>query len=93
MQKGIELLEQMDIKNLLVRKFLLDYLQRADNHQKICEVFINPQTIYEAVAVIEGCVKLKDKTILTTVLDSDFVKSSNDASLQAIIMDAKFRVN
>lgn len=91
-KKGIELLEQMDIKNLLVRKFLLDYLQRSDNHQKICEVFINPLTIDEAVAAIESCVKMKDKNILTAVLDSDFVKSSNDASLQAIIMDAKFRV-
>ena len=62
-QKGIELLEQMDIKNLLVRKFLLDYLQRVDNHQKICEVFITPQTIDEAIAVIESCVKLKDSRI------------------------------
>lgn len=91
-QKGVELLKQLDQKNPLVRKFLLDYLQRADDHQQICDMFKQPQNNVEAIAVVESCVEIKDKATLAEVLASEFVKSSNDASLQSVIMDAKFRV-
>lgn len=92
LMEGASRLEQLGAEKPLVRKFLLDYLQRAGCHQRIFDLFQNPRNIGEAIAVIESCVKLKNKAALNAVMDSDFVKSSNDASLLSVIMDAKFRL-
>ena len=88
--EGVKLLEQLDIDNPLVRKFLLDYLGRSEMHDKICVLFRNPQNITEAFSVIESCVYLRDRETFAAVIVSDFVKSSKDTSLKSFIMEAQY---
>ena len=86
--KGVELLEKLDKSNPLVRKFLLDYLERSENYDKLCSVFHNPMNVAETISVIEGCLKTKNSRLLLRILDSNIVKSSDDASLKAVVLEA-----
>lgn len=88
--EGITKLERLGTDIPLVRKFLLDYLMRIGNNSKICELFLSPQNLFEAISVIQCCIAIKDKKTFAVVLDSNFVRTSTDASLQSIITEAKF---
>lgn len=90
--KGVELLEKLDQSNPLVRKFLLDYLDRSGMHEKICSVFQKPQNVVEAIAAIDSCLKIKNIQLLRRILDSDIVKSSTDESLKAAVLDASLSI-
>lgn len=89
--KAVCQIESLGTDAPIVRKFLLDLLLRVDNHGKICEHFSSPQNLQEAIAVIDSCIKQSDKGTLMAVMASEFVRSSSDASLNAIIIDAKLQ--
>ncbi len=89
-ERGVNKLIDLGMEKVLVRKFVLEMLQRDNNNQTIIDLFIEPVNNNEAIAVVESCIKSNNKVALRKVLDSLFVKSSSDASLKSLITEAKF---
>lgn len=90
--RGLEMLKNLDTNNLMVRKFILDISLRIDDYKTIKELFSEPQTIEEAFSVIDLCTRRKDSETFRIVLYSEFVRVSKDASLKAIVEDAKVQL-
>lgn len=75
-------LSELDTENFIVRKFLLDSLQKMNAYERICTVFIHPKNINEAVALLEAVNELNDETKAREVLLDVFINNSKDASVQ-----------
>lgn len=90
--KAIKDYVSLGLNSPLVRKMLLGLLQRINDHQSIIRYFSSPQNLEEAINVIESCTAIKDKESLNKILENEFVKTSADISLRAIIEDAKIQL-
>lgn len=90
--RGLEMFKNLDINNLMVRKFILDISLRIDDYDTIKTLFSDPQTINEAFTIIDLCTKLKDSETFMIVLQSKFVSASKDANLKVLVEDAKVQL-
>lgn len=91
-QEGINRLKRLGTDIPLVRKFLLEVVLRTNDMCQIKSLFSDPQTIEEAITVIDACTRSKDAETFHNVLNSDFVSKSKDVSLRAVIEDAKIQL-
>ncbi|MCH5233719.1 MAG: metallophosphoesterase [Muribaculaceae bacterium] len=89
---AVHQLAELGLEKPIVRKFVLSLLSRANNFKCIIELFSTPKNLSEAITVINCCLQTGDFKSLTNILDSEFVRSSTDSSLQTIIEEAKFQL-
>lgn len=92
-QKAIKEYISLGLDSQIVRKMLLGTLQRIKDYKSIIYYFSSPQNVEEAISAIESCTAIKDKENFILILNSDFVKASTDASLRALVEDAKVQLN
>lgn len=92
-QSGIQKLESLDVNNVLVRKILLDLLLRVNDFQSILKYFSDPQSVVEAIAVIDICIKTRNADMFNIVLNTKYVQKTVDPSLAAMIEEAKMIIN
>ena len=90
MNMAVRQFTELGVEKPLVRKFLLDSLLRTNNHTRIVELFSVPQTISEAITVIDSCLQTGNFNTLPAILDSEFVQNSSDSNLSAIVKEAKY---
>ena len=79
---------ELDLTNLAVRKFLLDYLNRANDFETVIKVFAEPKTPSEAIAYIESCIKTRNAEAYYIFRDSKYANETQDANVRAILADA-----
>lgn len=82
-------LMELDQKNAAVRKFLLEYLCKAEDWNSIVNFFAEPTNPSEAVTFIDSCIKTKDAIAFYRFSESDAAKDIKDASVSAIMTEAK----
>lgn len=86
---GVSRFLELGIDKAIVRKYVLEMLQRIGNFQEIIKLFITPLNDIEAIAVVDSCINVRDIESFRRILTSDVVRMSSDASLLSIIEDAK----
>jgi len=87
---GVSRLLDLDISNPLVRKCLLDYLERTKNYNLIYEHFINnTQNNEEAILLINAVIELNDITKMKKVLENPFIKENQNASIKRLVQHLK----
>lgn len=90
--KAIKDYVSLGLDSPIVRKMVLGTLQRIKDDKRIIQYFSSPQNLEEAISVVASCAALKDIEDFIRVLNSEFVKSSTDVSLKAIIEDTKIQL-
>ena len=81
-------LMELDLANPAVRKFLMEYLQRAEDMDTIISVFAEPKTPSEAVVFIEGCIKTQSATAYRKFCESPYAQEVKDINVRAMMADA-----
>ncbi|MDR3327366.1 MAG: metallophosphoesterase [Prevotellaceae bacterium] len=82
---GISKLLKLDTTDLLVRKCLLDYLERENNYILIFEHFNNPQNNEEAMSLLNAVIELNDSAKMKEVSEIPFIIENQDASIKQIV--------
>lgn len=88
-ENGVIKFLELGMDKTIVRKYVLEMLQRIDNYQEIIKLFITPLSDIEAIAAINSCINVKDKDSFRRILSSEVVKMNSDTSLKSIIEEAK----
>ena len=83
-------LMELDQQNPIVRKFLLEYLNRAHDWHTIIAVFEKATTPAESIAFIESCIKTKNAEAFGRFCQSDYIRNIQDANVRAMLADAQF---
>ena len=86
---GIDQLIVLGMEKPLIRKFVLEMLQRTDNHIRMIQLFSDPQNTTEAMAVFESSIRNKDRATLKRMMNLDIVRTSTDASMKSMVAEAK----
>ncbi|MDR0604100.1 MAG: metallophosphoesterase [Bacteroidales bacterium] len=86
---GISKLLGLDVTNPMVRKFLLDYLERISNYGLIFEHFKTPQNNEEAISLINAVLEMNDSMKKKEVLGIPFINDSQDASVKQLFQHLK----
>ena len=81
-------LMELDLANPAVRKFLMEYLQRAEDMDTIIRVYAEPKTPSEAVAFIESCIKTHSATAYLKFCESPYAQEVKDTNVRAMMADA-----
>lgn len=89
-ETGIRMMQNLGMRKPMVRKFVLDLLQRINDYSRIIQLYSDMQNTSETIAFVESCIKLRDKDSFKLVLKSDIVKAFNDNSLNSLIAEAKY---
>jgi hypothetical protein len=79
--------------NILVRKFLLDYLLRLRDNNKIYDVFINPQNIEEAIATLNAVIEINDRKKTNQMLCNPYISACTDPSVKFLKNEAQRLIN
>ena len=87
LQASKRLLE-LDLNNQAVRKFLMEYLSRAEDWDTIIKVFAEPKSSLEAIAFIESCIKTKNAEAYGSFIRSPYAEDIQDANVRTIMADA-----
>ena len=87
LQASKRLLE-LDLNNQAVRKFLVEYLSRAEDWDTIIKVFAEPKSSLEAIAFIESCIKTKNAEAYGSFSRSPYAEEIQDANVRTIMADA-----
>lgn len=82
---GIQRLLQLNLANNQVRSVLLDYVERENDYQTLLKVFISPVSVKEVYIVLDYIEKNKDKEALVKLLQSDFIRNTEDHILESKI--------
>lgn len=72
---------QLDLDDVIVRIFLLECCEKLDDVAAIANYFIVPINNTEAIALLNACMDLRDKTLSQTVLENEYIKTSKDPSV------------
>lgn len=88
-ESGIRMMEDLGMDNSIVRKFVLDLLQRNKDFEKIISLYSNPKNTSEAIALVESCIKNRDKESYKQALSTDFIRTSTDVSLKVLLNEAR----
>ena len=86
---AIDQLLVLDISQPIVRNFLVEYLTKEKNPQRIVEILSDAKTVREAVIFIDACIKTRDANSLATFARTAESRVLNDSSVKSILMDAK----
>ena len=87
LQASKRLLE-LDLNNQAVRKFLMEYLSRAEDWDTIIKVFAEPKSSLEAIAFIESCIKTKNAEAYGSFCKSPYAEEIQDVNVRTIMADA-----
>ncbi|MCK9435820.1 MAG: metallophosphoesterase [Synergistaceae bacterium] len=87
---GAKQLLKLDVENLLVRKFLLEYLTKANDYQSIYKHFKKPQNNEEVISLLNAVVELNDPLKKEEILALDCVKNNTDRSVQHLVNQIKY---
>ena len=77
----------------IVRKFLLDFLSKLQDYDKIYSIFIEPQNVEEAVALLNATIEMNEKTKINSVLRNSFICNSVDLSITYLRNEAQRLIN
>lgn len=81
-------LMELDLTNPAVRKFLIEYLQRAEDMDTIIKVFAEPKIPSEAIVFIESCIKSKNAAAYSSFCESQYAQEVKDTNVRAMMADA-----
>ncbi len=81
-------LMELDLTNPAVRKFLIEYLQRAEDMDTIIKVFAEPKIPSEAIVFIESCIKSKNAAAYRSFCESQYAQEVKDTNVRAMMADA-----
>jgi len=81
-------LMELDLTNPAVRKFLIEYLQRAEDMDTIIKVFAEPKIPSEAIVFIESCIKSKNTAAYRSFCESQYAQDVKDTNVRAMMADA-----
>ena len=81
-------LMELDLNNPAVRKFLMEYLQRAEDNDTIIKVFAKPKNPSEAIVFIESCIKTKNAAAYRMFCESPYAQEVKDTNVRAMMADA-----
>lgn len=81
-------LMELDLTIPAVRKFLMEYLQRAEDWEAIIKVFGDPKIPSEAIVLIESCIKTKNTAAYKKFCESPYAQEVKDTNVRAIMADA-----
>lgn len=81
-------LMELDLSNPAVRKFLMEYLQRAEDMDTIIKVFAEPKNPSEAIVFIESCIKTQSATAYRKFCESPYAQDVKDTNVRAMMADA-----
>ena len=71
-----------------IRKFLIEYLQRAEDMDTIIKVFAEPKIPSEAIVFIESCIKSKNVAAYRSFCESQYAQEVKDTNVRAMMADA-----
>lgn len=86
---AIDQLLGLDINQPLVRSFLVEYLTKENNPQRIVKVLSDCRNVREAVIFIEACIKTRDANALVTFTRKTDGEILNDSSVKSMLLEAK----
>lgn len=78
----------LDLTNPAVRKFLIEYLQRAEDMDTIIKVFAEPKIPSEAIVFIESCIKSKNAAAYRSFCESQYAQEVKDTNVRTMMADA-----
>ena len=81
-EKMINQLITLNTKHLLVRKILLDILDKNNKHDLIYQYFIDPINTHEAVYLMNAVLELGDISRIENIMAIPLIINSNDASVK-----------
>jgi len=97
---AIEQLIKMDTSNSLVRKILLEYLDKKKYNNLIYQYYGLPENNTEAIFLMEAVSELGDKEIIGKVLSIPFISENQDVAvkeqrrhLDFLVKDKKYGTN
>jgi hypothetical protein len=79
---------ELDQTNQAVRKFLLEYLTRAEEWDTIINVFAEPKTPSEAISLVESCIKTKNVSVYNNFRESEYARETQDVNVRMSMADA-----
>ncbi len=88
-----EKLISLGTSHKIVRKFLLDFLSKLQDYDKIYSIFIEPQNVEEAVALLNATIEMNEKTKINSVLRNSFICNSVDLSITYLRNEAQRLIN
>lgn len=88
-----EKLIALGIEHKIVRKFLLDFLLRLQDNEKIYTIFIQPQNTEEAIALLSAVIALNEKPKIDNVLCIPYICDNTDSSVTYLRNEAKRLTN
>lgn len=80
-QNAAEILEQEDINDPLVRKFLIECYEKLGNNEAILRVMSEPLDNNEAVILMSAAIDEGDKGTISEILKIELIKNSDDPSI------------
>lgn len=86
------LLENEDLNDSFVRKFLLDCYQNLEDNSGILNRFYEPVDNNEAVMLMNAAIDEGDKDIISKILEIDLIKNSDDPSIKHLRTQLKGRI-
>lgn len=86
---AIDQLLALDINQPMVRSFLVEYLTKENNPQRIVEILSDSRNVSEAVIFIEACIKTRDANALVTFTRKTDGVILNDSSVKSMLLEAK----
>lgn len=75
------ILTMHNINDHFVRILLLECYTQLENHSGIIEHFSQPQSAYEAIALMNASLEIGDKPTMKNILNTDFIANSTDPSV------------
>ena len=70
--------------NPIVRKFLLEFLVKADEYEKIYSIFLPVLNNEEAVQILNAVINLNDSRRVANALKDKYIHTSSDASVKTL---------
>jgi predicted phosphodiesterase len=89
---GVNQLLNMDKQHPMIRKVLLDYLERINNHEQIIRIFKEPINNAEAILLMEAADKSNDFKNMKEILAIPFISNNIDSAVKEKRMNLSLRL-
>jgi hypothetical protein len=85
-------LEALGVDNLIVRSFLLDFMNLTESYEKIAEVFVEPLNSKEAVCVLNAVLEMGDIERMKKIISSEYIKTCDDPSVKELKQKVIYKI-
>lgn len=89
---AVKELKYLNLKDLSVRKVLVDYLDKIQDNGLTCELLMEPQNNEESIILMNSASEIGDTTLIEKVLKIPIIKDSEDASIKKIRQYLNFQL-